>query len=413
MVEGAASLAERVRPEFPLLQRRIDGMVLSYLDSAATTLKPQCVLDAVMEYYTTFTANIHRGRHRLSEEASDRYEEARYKVAQFVGCASNEVIFTRNTTEALNLAADLLCLSRHDRVVGFLDSHHSQLLPWTARAQFTAVGLTPDWHIDMDHYAAVLQQGPKAVVVTHCSNVTGSYAPLDTIVEMAASAGAAVIVDAAQSVGHRPLNFTRLGADFLAFSSHKMLGPTGLGCLIGKSTRLRDAQPVLRGGGTVDYVTLEQAQLRKAPHRFEAGTPAIESACGLAAAIEYLQRIGWPTITAHEQQLTSEVLARLAEHPQLRLLGSRDVATRAATFSFELADVANLSDLTRALSDSYGIMCRNGHLCAQPLVDDFTDSEILRASAYLYNSTAEFDSLFAALDELVSAFRGPARRVHA
>lgn len=394
-----------IRSDFPLLKRVVDGERLVYLDSAATTLKPQSVIDAVVRYYTDYSANIHRGRHRLSEEASDRYEEARYKAAVFIGCASNEVVFVRNTTEALNLAADCLALGPQDLVVGFLDAHHSQLLPWMARARYKAVRCDARFQPDLEQYRDLLKERPRAVVVTHCSNVTGAYVPLETIVRMGRDAGAAVVVDVAQSVAHRQINFSELDADFLAFSSHKMLGPSGIGCLVGKAERLLQVTPKQLGGGVVDHTTLDGFQLRKIPHRFEAGTPAIEAACGFAAALDYLEALGWDAIAAHDRLMNDAFLAELEKRPRLKLLGPRAAEERTSIFSLYVEGLEELSDVSRALSDSHGVMCRNGHLCAQPLVDNFTDGEVLRMSAYLYNTTEEIRYALDKLEEVVEAYR--------
>jgi cysteine desulfurase / selenocysteine lyase len=394
-----------VRDDFPILGRQVDGGRFVYLDSAATALKPRAVIDAVARYYTEYTANIHRGRHRLSEEASDAYEEARYKAALWVGCASNEVIFVRNTTEGLNLAADCIGLKKEDRVVGFLDAHHSQLLPWMRRATYQPVRQGPGWLPDLDHYAELLRQRPRAVVLTHCSNVTGAYLPLERLAKMARSAGAVVVVDAAQSVAHHRLRFSELDIDFLAFSSHKMLGPSGVGCLVGRAALLRDVEPRQVGGGVVDHVTLEALQYRKIPHKFEAGTPAIEAAIGFAAAIDYLESLGLEAVQAHDGRLSRAFLEGLKRRPRLRLLGPDEAESRAPIFSLYAEGLEDLSDVSRALSDSHGVMCRNGHLCAQPLVDHYTGGEVLRMSAYLYNTVDEIEYALSALDEVIEVYQ--------
>jgi cysteine desulfurase/selenocysteine lyase len=395
---------DAIRRDFPILNRLIDGKPLIYMDSAATSLKPVQVANAVLESYNHCTSNIHRGRHLLSEEASDRYEEARYKIAMAMGCSADEVLFVRNTTEGLNVAAEFLRLGPDDLVVGFLDSHHSQMLPWRRRSRFEMVGVGADGLPDLDQLQTLLKQRPKAVVVTHCSNVSGAYAPVDEIVALARAAGALVILDAAQSAPHVPIDFRSLDVDFLAFSSHKMLGPSGIGCLIGRSELLRDEAPVYIGGGTVDEVRADGWTLRRSPHRHEAGTPAIEGAIGLGAAIDYLEGLGFDAIAAHERCLSNALVQELNRRPRFRMIGPADADKRAPLVSFSIEGCADLRDLSRALSDGYGIMCRSGHLCCQPLVDAQSEAEVLRVSAYIYNSVAEVRQVFAALDALVPAF---------
>lgn len=393
-----------VRRDFPILDRVIDGKPLIYMDSAATSLKPVQVMEAVLECYNHCTSNIHRGRHLLSEEASDRYEEARYKVAMAMGCSADEVLFVRNATEGLNVAAELLRLGPDDLVVGFLDSHHSQMLPWRRRSRFEMVGVAADGSPDLDQLRTLLRKRPKAVVVTHCSNVSGAYAPVEEIVSLARAAGAYVILDAAQSAPHVPIDFRTLDVDFLAFSSHKMLGPSGIGCLIGRAELLRDEAPVYIGGGTVDEVRADGWTLRRSPHRHEAGTPAIEGAIGLGVAIDYLEALGFDSIAAHERRLSDALIEELKRRPRFRLIGPSDPARRAPLASFSIEGCDDLRDLSRALSDGYGIMCRSGHLCCQPLVDAQSEAEVLRVSAYIYNTEDEVRQVFAALDALVPAF---------
>lgn len=393
-----------VREDFPILSRRIDGKPLIYMDSAATSLKPRPVVQAITDYLQGYTANIHRGRHLLSEEASDRYEEARCRVAIAMGCASDEVVFVRNATEALNLAAEFLAPTAGDLVVAFVDSHHSQLLPWQRRARVELVRTGADGLPDLDHYRALLGRGPKIVAVTHCSNVSGAYAPLDQIIPAARAAGARVVLDAAQSAPHTPLDFAALDVDLIALSSHKMLGPSGVGCLIGRAALLSERAPWLIGGGTVDEVYPDRWTLRRSPHRHEAGTPAIEGAIGLGAAIDYLEHIGFDAIAAHEERLTRLLLDEVARRPALSLIGPADPAKRAPLVSFAIRGCDDLRDLSRALSDGFGVMCRSGHLCGQPLVDAHGDGEVLRVSAYVYSTAAEVRAVFAALDALIPAF---------
>lgn len=404
-VAGEAAGHLGVEDDFPILARQIDGQRIVYMDSAATTLKPRSVIRAVTAYYERYTANIHRGKHRLSEEASDRYEESRHRVATFLGCQGNEVVFVRNTTEALNVVAKGLGLERGDHVVAGFDSHHSHVLPWREVATVSTVRHGPDGSVDLDHYRALLAGRPRVVALTHCSNVTGVYLPIAEMSAWAREAGALVVVDAAQSLPHRRLNLRELAIDFLAFSGHKMLGPSGVGVLFGRAELLEALRPANHGGGMVDWVTPESSSVRKIPHRLEAGTPAIEGAIGLAAAIEYLDDLGAEAIEGHDRELAGVLLREAGARPYLRVLGST-LADRAAVVSLVVPGLDDLGDVARALSDSYGVMCRSGHLCAQPYVDANTAGEVLRLSAYLYNTPQDVLHAFAALDEVVGRLGG-------
>lgn len=389
-----------VSGDFPVLGRQIDGNRLVYLDSAATTLKPSSVIKAVTGYYEDYTANIHRGKHRLSEEASNRFEETRYRVAMFLRCQSNEIVFVKNTTEALNMVAFGLGLSKDDLVVAFVDSHHSNLLPWREHASVSLVGTLDDGSVDLEQYRRLLAMGPRVVALTHCSNVSGAYIPLEGMVAMAKEQGAIVVVDGAQSIPHRSINLRRTPIDFLAFSGHKMLGPSGVGILFGRQERLEGLMPTHLGGGMVDWASLQSSKLRKIPHRFEAGTPPIEAVIGLAAAIDYLEQIGFETLESHDRLLSEELVQQASDRDYLEVVGPVE-ADRAALLSIAIPQIPDLGDVARALSDGYGIMTRSGHLCAQPYVDSRVPGEVLRISAYLYNTREEIASTFFALDKIV------------
>ncbi len=391
-----------IRRDFPVLARTIDERPVTYLDNAATTLKPRAVIDAVTDYYANVGANIHRGRHLLSQEASTLYEESRSRVAQFIGAFADEVVFVRNTTEAINLVAQGLRLSPDDLVVGTLDAHHSQLLPWRRVARLELTAVDRQGLVDRDHYEALLRKQPKVVALSHCSNVTGAYIPLEDMIRAAKARDAIVVVDAAQSVGHRRLDVASLGADFLAFSSHKMMGPTGVGVLYGRRDRLEQLDPLLLGGGTVDWVDLHGHTLRRVPHRFEAGTPDIAGVIGLGAAIRYLEQLGLETIDAHDRELAAALREGARQRPYLDVIGPTQEVDKTAILSLRIPGVTRLDDVAQLLSDAHGIMCRTGHHCAQPLVDHFTADEALRASAYVYNTSEEIAALFAALDDIRS-----------
>ena len=395
------------RADFPVLSRQIDGQQITYLDNAATSLKPNSVIDAMTNYYSQNGSNIHRGKYYLSEEASDSYERVRYAIAQYLGAFGNEIVFTKNTTEALNLVAYGLDLKPDDLVIGFLDSHHAQILPWRQFANLKLIELDAEGNIDLDHYHELLRLKPKVVVLTHCSNVTGTVAPIEQMARAAKEAcDAIVVVDAAQSIAHPHLRMdvSKLEIDFLAFSAHKMMGPTGVGCLYGKSSMLDQLRPLMVGGGMVDWVDQQGSQQRKIPHRFEAGTPPIASTLGLGEALSYLLNFSQEDSLEHSKALTESILKGALERDYLQLLGTKKSTNRCAIGSLSIRGCDDLSDIARALSDSYGIMCRTGHMCAQPVVDNQMNGEVLRISAYIYNTTSEIDEFYSALDELVSFF---------
>lgn len=393
--------AETRVKDFPILSRSIDDNRLVYLDNAATSLKPVQVVSEISRYYLEVSANIHRGKHYLSEEASVFYEEGRYKVAQFIGAAGNEIVFVRNTTEALNLVAKGLKVSKDDYVIICTDSHHSSYLPWVEKAKTELVRVDAQGMVDMDHYRELLKLGPKVVSLTYCSNVSGLYIPIEEMVKMAKDVGALVIVDGAQSIPHRRMNVDQLDIDFLAFSGHKMLGPTGIGVLFGKQSHLVDLPPLLLGGGMVDWVDTTGYRTRKIPHKFEAGTPHIAGVYGLVAAIKYLEKIGFDQVQAHDSELGKILLSEAQKRDYLEVIApGNNAADRCAIVSIKMKQQRNLGDIARMLSDSYGVMCRTGHMCAQPLVDFLADGEILRASGYLYNTKQDVLDLFQALDEI-------------
>lgn len=386
--------------DFPIFSREIDDNPLIYLDSAATSLQPRQVVSEMSRYYLEISANIHRGKHYLSEEVSTEYEEGRYKVAQFLGCAGNEVVFVRNTTEALNIVARGLDLAKDDIVVVCTDSHHSNYLPWLGRAEVKLVRVGPQGGVDLEHYRELLKLNPRVVALTHCSNVSGLYVPLDEMIRPAKEVGALVVVDAAQSIPHRRLNVGSLDIDFLAFSAHKMLGPTGIGVLYGKQTHLRDMRPFCLGGGMVDWVDTSGYRTRKIPHKFEAGTPHIAGVYGLTEAVKYLEKIGFHRLEAHDLELSKLLFSEAGKRDYLEVAAPGPHADRCAILSFKMKGVDDMGNIARMLSDSYGIMCRSGHMCAQPYVDYSFNGDILRASCYLYNNRQDVINLFQALDQL-------------
>jgi cysteine desulfurase / selenocysteine lyase len=401
--------ANPYRKDFPALTRDIDGQRIAYLDNAATTLKPQSVIQAITDHYTFNGANIHRGKHRLSEDASDAYEASRVAIAGYIGAAANEIVFTRNTTEALNLVSNGLMLEREAYIVGCLDAHHSQILPWRRAGRLVLTHVDTQGRMDREHFRSLLRDRPKVVALTHGSNVTGVIHPVrELIAEIRATCDAIIVLDAAQSLPHERINMADLDVDFMAFSPHKMLGPTGVGCLFGRSARLSALQPMVVGGGMVDWVDTEGSVVRRIPHKFEAGTPAIAAVIGCAAAIRYLADSDTPQRHQRDRALCEALVRGALERPYLRLIGPHDTDARIAIATLRLAEGIPAGEIARLLSDSYGYMVRSGHLCAQPLVTKIAGGETLRVSAYLYNDVADIEGFYQSLDELMS-WMGSAR----
>lgn len=403
------------REDFPALSREIDGQVISYLDNAATTLKPRCVIEAITEFYETNGANIHRGKHRLSEEASDAYEASRVAIARHIGAAANEVVLLRNTTEALNVVAAGLGLGPDDGVVGVLDAHHSQLLPWRRVGRVDLARTDAHGRLDRDHFRELLRGRPKVVALTHCSNVTGVVHPVEELVaEVRAACDATIVLDSAQFVPHERVNVHTLDVDFMAFSMHKMLGPTGVGCLFGRDGKLGRLRPLMVGGGMVDWVDLEKSVERRTPYMFEAGTPAVAGIIASAAAIRYLEDLDDSNRHQHGKELCAALVGGALARPDIRLIGPPEEADRVPLVTLRLGSGFAAGEIARIMSDSYGYMVRSGHMCAQPLVTELAGGEVIRVSAYLYNDVAEVDGFYQALDELLglSAPRAGAARAN-
>ena len=403
---------ERIRADFPILQRTVrGGKPLVYLDSAATSQKPASVIEALAGFYRTSNANIHRGIYELSEEASVLYEEARAKVARFIGAArAEEVIFVRNTTEAINLVARVwgtTQLRPGDVVVTTILEHHSNIVPWhqlAAERGITVrfVDIDDDGRLRLDQLEQLLRKEPvRLVTVTHVSNALGTINPIREIARLAHDAGALLLVDGAQSVPHLPVNVRELGADFLAFSGHKMLGPFGIGVLWARYELLQALPPFLGGGGMIRTVTTEGFTPGDIPARFEAGTPSVADAVALGAAIDYLETTGMAAIRQHERALLAYALPRLEEIPGIRLFGPVG-DDRAGVISFTLGDV-HPHDVA-AILDQHGVAVRAGHHCTQPLMRRLGVVATTRASFYLYNHEGDVDRLVEALEEARQVF---------
>lgn len=402
----------RIRADFPILYRKVHGdKALVYLDSTATSQKPQVVIEAMQAFYQQTNANIHRGIHVLAEEATALYEEARVKVAKFINAASpREVIFTRNTTEAINLVAwswGRTNLQPDDLILLTEMEHHSNLVPWQILAQeknlrLEFVPITQDGLLDILEYQRLLEQRPKLVAFTQMSNVLGTITPAREMTKSAHDVGAIVLIDGAQSVPHIPVDVQDLDCDFLTFSGHKMCGPTGIGVLYGKKPLLESMPPFLGGGDMIKRVTLRGFDHKELPHKFEAGTPAIAEAIGLGAAVDYLSKIGLRAIFAHEQEIISYTLERLEEIPGIKVYGPA-APQKGGIAAFTLNGV-HAHDVAQVL-DSEGIAVRAGHHCAMPLHDKLGVNATTRASFYLYNSIEEVDKLVEAIYKVKQIFR--------
>jgi cysteine desulfurase/selenocysteine lyase len=402
---------QRIRADFPILARRIGDKPLVYLDSAATSQKPVQVLDAIDQYYRTTNANVHRGVHTLGNEATELFEQARERVAQFIDAPSPDgVVFLRNTTEALNLVASSYArevLQPGDRVVITEMEHHSNLVPWQLAAERRGLELAwlhlrDDGTLYMDEVAQLLQAPTKLVALTHQSNVTGTVNPIREITRIAHDNGVLVCVDAAQSVPHMPVSVRDLDVDFLAFSGHKMCGPMGAGVLWARPELLERMPPFLGGGSMILRVDMERSSWNTVPHKFEAGTPDVASAAGLAAAIDYLDVVGLDAIHAHEQSLVAHMISMLDELGGITVYGPADLAQRGGTVSFNVADVHPHDVGT--IVDREGVAVRAGHHCCQPLMRRLDVAATARASVYLYNTHDEIDALGAALQEVKRVF---------
>jgi cysteine desulfurase/selenocysteine lyase len=390
---------EIIKRDFPIFKRKIHGKPLIYLDNAATTQKPRQVIEAIREFYENYNANVHRGVYRLSVEATEAYENARAKVARFINAKDSEIIFTRNTTEALNLVAyswGLCNLKRGDRILLTEMEHHSNIVPWQLITKHTGavidyIPFDEEGLLVKEEIDRLLNLEPKIVSIIHVSNVLGTINNVKEIVEKAHKVGAITVVDAAQSVPHMPVDVKEIGCDFLAFSGHKALGPLGVGVLYGKRDLLEEMNPFLGGGDMISRVWLSGAEWNELPWKFEAGTSSVADAIGLGAAIDYLKSIGMDKVRAHEVKLTDYALKRLSEIPDIKIYGPRELDKRGAVISFNLPGI-HPHDLATIL-DEEGIAIRAGHHCAQPLVTKLGVAATARASFYIYNSESDIDAL--------------------
>jgi cysteine desulfurase/selenocysteine lyase len=398
----------KVRKDFPIFERTIrDGKKLVYLDSGATSQKPLSVIEAESNFYKFTNAAVHRGAHQLAEEATDAYEGARLKVANFLGAKEEEIVFTKNATESLNLVAYAMgnaepgsrfALTSKDQIVVTEMEHHANLIPWQQLAARTGAELkwfevTPEGRLDLSAINSIITENTKVVALTHQSNVLGTINPLEAITARAHEVGAVVVLDACQSVPHMPIDVKKLNVDFLAFSGHKALGPTGVGVLW--SSVFEELPPFLFGGSMIETVTMTSATWAPAPRKFEAGVPNMAQAVGLGAALDYLTEIGMESIFDHEVELTGYLMNGLLQIPELSIVGPQNTDARGGSVSFTVGHI-HPHDLGQYL-DSQGVAVRTGHHCAWPLTRKLGVPATTRASLYLYNDESDCDALFAAI----------------
>ena len=402
---------EKIRKDFPILDQIVNDEPLVYLDNAATTQKPKAVLEAVNRYYQEDNANVHRGVHTLAERATASYEGARETVRRFINASSTkEVLFTRGTTTGLNWIGRFAeeILEEGDEVLISIMEHHSNILPWQEACRKAGAKLVyvylKDGGLDLEDFRKKLTDRTKFVSIAHASNVLGVINPVQEIAQLAHEKGAIVVVDGAQSVPHMKIDVQKLDADFFVFSGHKMAGPTGIGVLYGKEQYLNQMSPVEFGGEMIDFVYEQSATWKELPWKFEAGTPNMAGAIGLAAAIDYLEAIGMDAIERHEQDLIAYVFPKLQAIEGLKIYGSQDLAKRSGVISFNLGDL-HPHDLATAL-DYEGVAVRAGHHCAQPLIHYLEVPATARASFYLYNTKEDCDKLVEALIKTKEFFNG-------
>jgi cysteine desulfurase / selenocysteine lyase len=407
MMQSTALDIEKIRKDFPILERRIKGgHRLIYLDNAATTQKPKVVIEAITNYYTSYNSNIHRAVHQLAEEATSAYEEVRQKVAKLINAQSvEEIVFTKNATESINLVANSWAkqkLTKGDKVLTSEIEHHSNIVPWQliageVGASVSYLNVRDDGLIDLDEYPShVSDPSLKLVSISQMSNVLGSILPVKDMIKLAHERNIPVMIDAAQSVPHMKVDVQDLDCDFMAFSAHKMLGPTGVGILFAKRERLEEMPPFIGGGDMIKEVHKDHTIFNDLPYKFEAGTPNIADVIGFGAAIDYLNDLGFKNIREHEIEITRYALERMSEISNITIYGPKDTTERGAVISFNLGDI-HPHDLATILND-FGIAMRSGHHCAQVLMERLDVSATSRVSFYLYNSKEEVNILINALE---------------
>jgi len=402
-----------VKSDFPILSRKINGQPLVYLDNAATTQKPRQVIEVIRDYYENHNANVHRGIHTLGDESTRMYQRAREKVADFVGASDpNELVFVRNTTEGINLVAyawGMANVGKGDVIVTTEMEHHSNLVPWQelakrvgARVEYVAVN--QEGELDLDSLEKKLELKPKLLALVHVSNFLGTINPVKKIATLAKKNGTKVLIDGAQAVPQMPVNVSELGCDFYAFSGHKMYGPMGIGGLWVKREVLEEMQPFMTGGGTISEVHTVGTVFAGLPDRFDAGTPNVAGAVGLAAAVEYLEKIGMQNVRAHEKELTAYAVKKLKSIKSIRIYGPRNLEERGGLVAFSVEGI-HAHDVAQVLDDE-GIAVRSGHHCTMPMHEKLGLAATVRASFGIYNTKEEVDKLIEGLGKVKKVFHG-------
>ncbi|MBI1972328.1 MAG: cysteine desulfurase [Candidatus Aenigmarchaeota archaeon] len=401
---------EKIKADFPILKRKINGKKLVYLDSAATSQKPVQVISAIKEYYENRNANVSRSVHKLGEEATEAYENARKTVAKLINANSEkEIIFVRNATEGINLVAYSYFLpvaQAGGKIISTVMEHHSNIVPWqfinSMGIDLKFVGVTKDFGLDMENLNKIISAGTKLVTITHASNVLGTINDINQVSKIAHDNGSLFMVDAAQSVPHMPVDVQKLDCDFLVFSGHKMLGPTGIGVLYAKEEHLENMKPFNYGGDMIKEVGLEKTAFNDVPWKFEAGTPNIAGAIGLKAAVDYLNRIGFNSIRKHETKLTKYSLGEFSKLDNVETYGPSDATKRGCVISFNIKNVHPHD--AASLLDRQGIAIRSGHACAQPLMEWLGAKAVARASGYIYNDKNDIDALVGGIEKVKRMF---------
>lgn len=400
---------EKIRKDFPILNRQVNGKKLVYLDNAATSQKPNVVIESLNDFYTNYNSNVHRGVHKLSVEATDSYENARVKIANFINASSNEIIWTRGTSESLNIVSIGLKdkVEAGDNIVVSRMEHHSNLVPWqqlcnSKNAELRFLDHDIHGRIDLSKAKDIIDKNTKIIAITHMSNVLGVINPIKAIREISKKYGTYLVLDGAQSTPHFFVDMKELDCDFFAFSAHKMLGPTGIGVLYGKEDLLNEMEPVYFGGDMISEVSYETAKWNDLPYKFEAGTPNIADAIATGVAVDYLLQIGMNNITKQEEDVTQYALEKIKELPDYKIIGPLDMADRGGVISFNHNKI-HPHDIGEIL-DKFGVAIRTGHHCAMPLVRSYEIVAACRASFYLYNTYEEIDIFIDSLKEAGSYF---------